>query len=218
MTSNYYDLNAILAEELSVGCTFRISASNLGHFDQGSDNIHLEEGTNVELPLWLASILRKRNMVDMDTPNIFGPKYRASLKADASTVDLHSWCPHYYDVGMKIANLMGEPNLGPDLKQAFLDRFHLIMDLSLNSAHEDTSAFTSKLDELERQLFMSGFRAVIEYHKWHSRKIGKLSASAAASKEKRTRQSSFVKDVGHEILGDSGNKDDSRNPSKRRRQ
>eukprot|EP00126_Sphaerothecum_destruens_P005566 Sdes_comp18889_c0_seq1m9326 len=128
----------------------------------------------------MASVLSQRNMVEINLPLVYGPKYRSSLKADADSVNLFSWSPHYYEMGMKLSSLLEEPGLPISLREAFTCRLHQVMDLSLNSSHEDTTKYTSKFDELERVLFLAGYQSVIEFQNWHSRKSRFLNSFSLA--------------------------------------
>jgi hypothetical protein len=57
----------------------------------------------VELPLWLASLLQKRNYVTIDMPKMFNKRSREQLDAGAASVNLREKSPHYFTVGIELA-------------------------------------------------------------------------------------------------------------------
>jgi GINS complex subunit 3 len=65
----------------------------------------LKAGTKLELPFWLAQYLARREHVQIDLPNVFGTRFKATLLADATVVNLAERCPFYYELGIKFADL-----------------------------------------------------------------------------------------------------------------
>lgn len=55
MTSPYYDIDAILAEQEPVPCTFHADIIKIGHLDPNSLDSTLRANTTLELPFWLAA-------------------------------------------------------------------------------------------------------------------------------------------------------------------
>ncbi len=60
----------------------------------------------MELPVWLASGLRSANYVEVRLPKTFSLRLRESLKADASSVRLRDKSPHFYEVGLRMSDLV----------------------------------------------------------------------------------------------------------------
>ena len=61
---NFYDIDDILASESKVPCTFNVTAYRLGYLNANSKAEHIETGTQLELPLWLAkSLAGRKNIV-----------------------------------------------------------------------------------------------------------------------------------------------------------
>lgn len=60
----------------------------------------------MELPLWLATRLKDSNFVDVRLPKTFSVKLRESLKADAAGVKLRDKSPHFYEVGLRMSELV----------------------------------------------------------------------------------------------------------------
>lgn len=102
--SNFFDIDDILASEQRVPCKFEQKVIGLGFIDQTSDEDDIQEGTKLELPLWLAAALRgrRRAIVNVDLPKQYREAYRDVLTADANVVDLHKLGPYYYACGTKL--------------------------------------------------------------------------------------------------------------------
>ena len=74
----YRDIGLILSEEDRVPCVFRSDAEGLGHLDtstQTSEGNDLQEGTRIELPLWIAEKLTLKKMVKVEDPKHYGKRY-----------------------------------------------------------------------------------------------------------------------------------------------
>jgi hypothetical protein len=114
-SSNYYDLDAILAEEELVPCWNKFDFSYLAHLDPDhqinhtgsstSDNTNnkssaspshhrtnntnmLPEGTKLKLPLWALRSWAPLGFVQMSLPRHYHRKAREKLQADPCQVDL----------------------------------------------------------------------------------------------------------------------------------
>merc|ERR1711981_1461902 len=87
MVSNYYDLDAILAEEERVAAEFSIDAHGLGYLDPARDATvepDIRTGSKLDLPYWMIPPLNQRNWVEFQFPKFFGKHFRESLHADAA--------------------------------------------------------------------------------------------------------------------------------------
>jgi hypothetical protein len=65
----------------------------------------LKQGTKLELPFWMAQALARRKHVIVDLPNVFGSRFKSTLIADPTVVNLADRCPYYYELGIKFAEL-----------------------------------------------------------------------------------------------------------------
>lgn len=73
--ADYYNIAAILAEETYFPTTFNFGAAGLGRdLDPSCSTPDLEEGTEVELPLWLVKALAPRRMVTVGLPVAYGQR------------------------------------------------------------------------------------------------------------------------------------------------
>ena len=74
---------------------------------------------------------------------------------------------------------MDDDELRKSLRVAFSgERFRRILDQSLNSRNEDTTAVVERLTNMERTLFHKGYDAAEAFHDWKTRKAHKIRASA----------------------------------------
>jgi len=67
--AKYYDLHDILAGETAVPCTLMTQVNSCGRaLDQSSEHANLKRGHGLDLPLWLATDVAARNMVNVRCP------------------------------------------------------------------------------------------------------------------------------------------------------
>lgn len=127
------DLDRILGEEERIPCVFVESgAQGLGFLDATGDHDHLHEGARVELPLWMALKLNERRYVQMELPKHYQKKMRDSIDAGAESINLKDYSPYYFEVGMKIAEALEDPDLKKTLRVAFCSkRFTMVMSRAL---------------------------------------------------------------------------------------
>ena len=75
-----------------------------GYLDPSSDSDHIQQGTQLELPLWLAQSLqsRSRRIGSIELPRHYRTAQREVLNADAAVVNLRRLSTYYYSVGTKL--------------------------------------------------------------------------------------------------------------------
>lgn len=68
----------------------------------------MKRGNDIELPLWLAAVLRTGKLIVLDRSKTKGydEKFRADLEADAKTKSFARY-PYFYTVGMRLGKLCG---------------------------------------------------------------------------------------------------------------
>lgn len=124
----YLDIDTLLSEEERVPCVFRIEVPGLGFLDPSNDETYLPEGARVELPLWMAETLLSKRMVIMELPKHFDKKMRDNIAAGALNLNLREYSNYFYEVGMKIANNLHDPDLKDTLRIAFTgNRYREVM-------------------------------------------------------------------------------------------
>ena len=144
--NNYYDIDHILTDAQKVPCTFEINIPGLGYLagNAGGDvrcsirdtqraitqpltHINptdffpfeisqVKKGTQVTLPLWLASFLALQkfpdsSVVGMDLPPALAPRVLNALKANPKTVDLRAQAPHFYELAARALELFEEDEI-----------------------------------------------------------------------------------------------------------
>lgn len=77
----------------------------------------MNQGTRVELPLWLGEMLAVSNpsgsssLATLDLPPALSQRVMNALKADPRTVDLRAQAPHYYGIGARMLELFEEEEM-----------------------------------------------------------------------------------------------------------
>lgn len=166
--ANYYDIDDILAEEEPVPSVFQHGANGVGLFDSSDESNRVEAGSRVELPFWLVRELYLRQLISIRVPPSFDKesKTREEIAADAAHVDLRSRCPYFYELGCKIAPLVGDKTIGPFLLIAFRTRYKEV----LIKAHTLTPSSVAKqltlLTNEEAKLYKAGQSSIAAFKKW----------------------------------------------------
>lgn len=185
---NYYDIDDILAEEERITSIFQVGALHLGALQgAGSHNENLDEGSRVELPLWLSRVLRTRNMVEVRAPPYFAAHSQTNLKSNARNADLKALSPYYYEVGIALARMVrGERqrSLVPDMTHLFAERVQQIVMSASNSRDSDVSEISQRLTSWEHALFASGFEQAEESIRWRQRDSVKLRSHAGVKRRR----------------------------------
>ena len=192
---DFFSIDDILTCQQRVPCQFELPVYRLGFLNPNSSDEHLQVGTKMELPLWLARVLcsRRRQIISVGLPRAYREFQRDILSADANVVDLYKLGPYYYSLGVKLLCFehLERADLSKSLLETFLNRFRWIMDSSQNAFQSDTTPMMSKLDETERQLFRTGQRAVQDMERWEKGQSHKIvSSSVVQNRRKRRREPS----------------------------
>ncbi|WOH07664.1 hypothetical protein DCAR_0727097 [Daucus carota subsp. sativus] len=164
--TNYFDIDDILAEDELVPATFREATNGVGLFDSTDDTNKVEPGSKVELPFWLAQELHLRQAVTVNVPPCFNKRTREEIDADAAHVDLRNRCPFFYELGYKIAPLVGDKTIGRVLLIAFRTRYKEVLIKAHTAAFEATAKFLSLLTEEEVKLYKAAQSSAIAFKKW----------------------------------------------------
>jgi len=181
------DVDKLLEGEEVLPCTLLHEGRHLAMLDPAANpDLPLEPGSSLQLPLWLAKSLGERRHVELQLPKHYDVQYRNALKADASVLDLHRCSGFYFDVGMQLSRLRGDEELATTLLNGFSDRFHRLLDASLNVTEQaDSTALKEKLTLRERQLFDSGRDASRQWTAWKSDHSTRIKQSALVDLHRR---------------------------------
>ncbi|KAI0053084.1 GINS complex Psf3 component [Auriscalpium vulgare] len=87
MDDDYYSIDAILAENQKIQCTFKVDIPDMGHLDGGKDR-DIKKNSKIQLPLWIAYILIYSDFADFTIPTPFNARVRNALNAEAKSVRL----------------------------------------------------------------------------------------------------------------------------------
>lgn len=175
MGSDYYLLDAILAEETHVPTRLVHGCTGVGTvIDAASDRADLLPGSKVDLPLWMVPAMAGRNMLQVDLPIFYGNKMRRKMKAGAGCEDLKMRCPHYYSVATRLhtamqACLTADEDFPAFILNTFRSRYkELLTKAPLVESSLEASQIQGKLSVEESQLFTAAAEAGAEYQRWKS--------------------------------------------------
>lgn len=65
--------------------------------------LQLAADSSLELPLWLAEPLHKRQHIELELPEFYSEMYMQALRADAPHLDLRSQSDYYFDIGSQLS-------------------------------------------------------------------------------------------------------------------
>ncbi|GFZ47796.1 DNA replication complex GINS protein PSF3 [Saitozyma sp. JCM 24511] len=171
MDDDYFSLQAILADNHKLSCTFALDVEGLGYLEGGSEP-NIQQHAKVELPFWLAQTLSLNEFTTFPLPPPYANRVRSALNASAQSVKLsnlvggNGW---WYRWGRRIADVLDdEPQaeLLNMLLRAFIGRLPALQDLSAHHASSDHSipesgagtgeAFRDGMEGDERELRCRG--------------------------------------------------------------
>ncbi|XP_006641243.1 DNA replication complex GINS protein PSF3 [Lepisosteus oculatus] len=182
MEDNFLSLDDILLSQEKLPCRTETAFPRLGFLEKSGDTGDIQEGTKMEMPLWLAKGLydSKRRVVAVDLPKVYREGWRTVFGADPNVVDLHKMGPYYYGLGSQLLHFDSpeNPDIAQTVLQTFVRRFRRIMDSSQNAYNEDTSALVEKLDCMERSLFRSGQAGLHDFQRWEKGQSSQMTASS----------------------------------------
>lgn len=182
--ASYWDPESLLSGETQVQTVFTVECAEVGRVMlPGSHDPQVAEGTDVEMPLWLASNLQVKGGVQISLPVYFGRRMQRRLQAGAECEDLRLRCPYYYGVGRWLNKLQAEERLPAMVQSTWRSRYHelLVQSLTGDSAHE-TGELTSRLTREEQQLFEAGRTSVLAFDRY---KYTKSQLQRAASLKRK---------------------------------
>lgn len=111
--STYYDPSAILTDAQKAPCTFEFAAPQLAPLNNGTA---VEQGTKLELPLWLGGVLGASEpagpgtgyLCTVDMPNCLGKRVINALSADPKSVELRQQAQWFYGMGEHMLTLFDD--------------------------------------------------------------------------------------------------------------
>ncbi len=175
-TGKYWSVDAFLSEEENVAVKLKCDAKNLAYLDPQSEpgSKHMEKGRELKIPLWLAVPLAQKDFVDIATPNYFGNAYKDTMKADPTTLNLKERCQYLYEVGLRLAQYIGDESLTKLLGEVFQLRYRKILDSACSTKVSDTPLFALKLTATEKDMFTHRQEYLQQYDVWKNRRADKI--------------------------------------------
>lgn len=109
MTSSYYDIDAILAEEELLPCSTLFDFAHLAHLDpdQALDTRkYLPEKSRIKMPIWAVQKWAEMGFVKISMPRNYSQKARDRLQAEPHDVDLRKKNTQYFRSGLMIVKMV----------------------------------------------------------------------------------------------------------------
>ncbi|KAJ9104404.1 hypothetical protein QFC20_004540 [Naganishia adeliensis] len=110
MEDDYYSINAILADNHKLSCTFTLDVAGIGFLEGGNER-DIKQYAKAELPFWMAERLSFHGFTTFPIPAPYSPRVRSALNASPTSVALSSlvgaqgW---WYTFGARIFGLLEE--------------------------------------------------------------------------------------------------------------
>ncbi|PIA37886.1 hypothetical protein AQUCO_02900020v1 [Aquilegia coerulea] len=164
--AQYYNINDIIMEDELISAVFQVGANGVGLLDPGAERNCVEQGAKVELPFWLAHELHMRQAAVVSVPSCFNQKTRKEIQADAGCVDLRSRCPYFYELGCKVAPLIGDRTIGSFLLYAFTGRYKENLSKAHSAGFTMAPKYLTILTKEETQLYEAARSSMSTFKKW----------------------------------------------------
>ncbi|TRM68296.1 hypothetical protein BD626DRAFT_114095 [Schizophyllum amplum] len=183
MEDDYFSIDAILAENQKIQCTFRRDIPEMGHLGGGNTR-DIKAGSKVAIPVWLAYILIYSEWVDFNIPTAFGSKVKNALSADEKSVRLSGLVgagSSWYGFGKTIMDILIEEQ-GKEMSDMLTGTFHKrLLEVIDQAQHfaalgpagagggsgNNAQSFREGLDTTERELFTIAQDSAKRTKKWY---------------------------------------------------
>ncbi|GAX14594.1 hypothetical protein FisN_6Lh374 [Fistulifera solaris] len=202
-TKNYFDVDAILAEEELVPCQSNFDFSYLSHLDpdeRPGKRHYLPEGTKFKVPVWAVEKWATLGFVKLSLPRHFGRKARERI--EAGEADIRKRNERFFIAGKRLGDLLDNYTAhvekawrrSGDSDQRLLElikresaqlrrtllsaytgqRLSQTLNWALSSVGDDVTEYTKGLTELERRLFLLGATSASSHEAWKVYGNGRL--------------------------------------------
>ncbi|KDR83336.1 hypothetical protein GALMADRAFT_235410 [Galerina marginata CBS 339.88] len=169
MDFDYFSIEAILAENQKIQCTFKHEIPGMGHLGGGSER-DIALLSKVQIPIWLAYTIIYSDWAEFNIPAPFGLRVRNALKANACSVRLSNLVGAgglWYGFGKTIMDILSDNQaneMSDMLTKAFQERLVEVIDQAQHfaalgvagsggSSGNVAQVFREGLDTTERELF-----------------------------------------------------------------
>ena len=162
------DPDELFAEMTLIPVKFNMATSGLArNLDPSSTTNGIASGAQLDVPLYLATGLCRRHIVDIRLPAVYKERYRRKLNAGAECVSFKNMAPYFYEVGSKCNEFLQDTELSGFLARTFKTRYHELISKALNCmSGEEVLQLTSKLSVEESLLFEGGRLSILETERW----------------------------------------------------
>ncbi|KIM68703.1 hypothetical protein SCLCIDRAFT_13481 [Scleroderma citrinum Foug A] len=183
MDNDYFAIDAILAENQKIQCTFKVDVPDMGHLGGGADR-DIKALTKVPIPMWLAYIMLFSDWADFNIPAPFGSRVRNALKAEPRSVRLSALVGAgglWYGFGKMIMDILNDEQgdgMSKILTETFRGRLTEVIDQAQhfaalgpsgggNSVEDTAQSFREGLDGTERELFALAQDSAKRTKRWY---------------------------------------------------
>ncbi|KAH9483042.1 DNA replication complex GINS protein PSF3 [Psilocybe cubensis] len=182
MDFDYFSIEAILAENQKIQCTFKQEIPNMGHLGGGTER-DIAVSSKMQIPIWLAYTIIYSDWADFNIPAPFNSRVRNALKAEACSVRLSNLVGAgglWYGFGKTIMDILSEEQaneMSDMLSKAFRDRLVEVIDQAQHfaalgqagsgSSGNSAQAFREGLDTTERELFYLAQESAKRMKRWY---------------------------------------------------
>jgi GINS complex subunit 3 len=181
--SRFFSIDDILAEDERMPLKWLSDAVGVGYLDPSNGSDDVSSGSTMELPFWLAEVLKGKGHVDMSLPAVYSRKSRADIMADAVSARLREKSPFFYLVGLRLGPLLSSgveaAALSKDVHQTLADRAAGILRTAKSGLGEDVSRYRNLLTDLEQQIFDSASSFTASRLAWRREEASMMRPPAA---------------------------------------
>lgn len=179
--SDYYDIDAIIAENERIPCKFNGHIEGIGYLEE-SGKEDIKENTKLDLPVWLAGMLagiplrteddQEIRLVDLMQPDCFSRKVINGIKSDSASLSLRTILPNFYRLAEKWGFWFEDQEFIEMIQAMLRERSVVLNDYSINlsgsgtSKSDDIEKYIHGLDELEKELYTICLTLHKDMKKW----------------------------------------------------
>ncbi|KAL7411973.1 GINS complex, Psf3 component [Mrakia frigida] len=179
--TDYWSIEAILADNQKLPCTFLLDAEGLGYLD-GAGEADLKRSAKAELPFWLAKTMALNDFISFTIPSPFSARVRNALNAEARSVKLSNLVGGmgmWYGFGLRLIHLLEDrqaTSISTLLTTTFRFRLPEIQDQAHHAASITSHAqaglggggeFREGMEGEERELFAIAQESARRMKHWY---------------------------------------------------
>lgn len=149
----------------------------------------LPADTDIDIPFWLAKMLFQKNFASIDTPKWFTENFRCIVEADPNVSNLKDKSMHFYDFGIKIAELLPySQSMFNLIGGVFFHRMKALFDLVSHLKESEPHDLLNKLTDTENRFYSQARKSVRNFRSQKVDKNTTMSYNEAQRKMMRNRK------------------------------